>query len=61
MICHETGDIEQATSTYEKIIAIDPEYSIALNNLAWIFLTAPDEKMRNKDRALGLAKRASGA
>ena len=58
MICHEMGEFEQATLTYEKIIAIDPGHSISLNNLAWILLTAPDEKIRNKDRALGLAERA---
>ena len=29
-----------------------------MNNLAWIFLTAPNEQLRNKDKALELAKRA---
>ena len=58
MVCHEMGELEQATLTYEKIIAIDPEHSISLNNLAWILLTASDEKFRNAERALDLAKRA---
>ena len=58
MICHEMGELEQATLIYENIIAIDPEHSMSLNNLAWILLTATDEKIRDEDRALGLSKRA---
>ena len=52
------GELEQATLTYEKIIAIDPDHSMSLNNLAWILLTATDESLRDEGRALGLAKRA---
>ena len=58
MVCHEMGELDQAVMTYEKIIAIDPDHAISLNNLAWIFVTAPDEEIRDVGRALDLAKRA---
>jgi Zn-dependent protease with chaperone function len=58
MVCHEMGEFDQAVMTYEKIIAIDPDHAISLNNLAWIYVTAPDEKTRDIGRALDLAKRA---
>jgi len=58
MVCQEMGELDQAVMTYEKIIAIDPDHAISLNNLAWILVTAPDEWMRDIGRALDLAKRA---
>jgi tetratricopeptide (TPR) repeat protein len=58
MVCHEMGKFDQAVMTYEKIIAINPDHAISLNNLAWIFVTAPDGEIRDTGRALDLAKRA---
>lgn len=58
MLCHEMGEYGKAVEAYEKIISLDPNQSVSLNNLAWILLTAPDERLRDKDRGLVLAKRA---
>ncbi len=58
MVCQEMGEFDQAVIAYEKIISIDPNHAISLNNLAWILVTAPDEGTRDIGLALNLAKRA---
>jgi len=58
MVCHEMGEYEKAIETYERIIELDSNQAMSLNNLAWILVTAPDERLRNRGRALDLAKRA---
>jgi tetratricopeptide (TPR) repeat protein len=59
MVYQHTGKYGEAIRAYEKIIDLDPNQAIALNNLAWLLVTAPDETMRDKARALDLAKRAT--
>jgi len=58
MVCHEMGALDKAIESYEKILALDPKHASSLNNLAWIFVTAPDESLRDHKRALELAERA---
>ena len=58
MLYHKLGDFKEAIRTYEKILSLDPYQTEALNNLAWILVTAPDETMRDKEKALFLAKSA---
>ena len=58
MVCHEMGEYEKAIETYERIIELDSDQAMSLNNLAWILITAPDEGLRDKGRALDLAKKA---
>lgn len=58
MVCHETGKYQEAINAYEKVLEIDPNQAASLNNLAWILTTAPDERLRDKVRALNLAKKA---
>ncbi len=58
MIYQRIGDIEGAIQTYEKILILDPDNAISLNNLAWILVTSADHSLRNPERALDLAKRA---
>jgi len=58
MVCHEMGKYRKAIETYDKIINLDPNQAVSLNNLAWILVTAPDQDLRDKVRALDLAKRA---
>lgn len=58
MIYHEGGKYKEAIETYEKILEMDGAQPVALNNLAWLLVTAPDEKLREPERALALAKKA---
>ena len=50
--------LRQAIDHYEKAVRADPSSIYALNNLAWIFSTAPDDIFRNGARAVELAKKA---
>jgi tetratricopeptide (TPR) repeat protein len=52
------GNYEEAIRAYKRVLSLDPNQPIALNNLAWILVTAPDAELRNKEKALTLAKRA---
>jgi Zn-dependent protease with chaperone function len=58
MIYHERGKYKKAIEAYEKILDLDQAQPVALNNLAWLLVTVPDETLREYDRALTLAKRA---
>ena len=58
MIYHEMGRLKEAIETYKKVIRLDPTRAVALNNLAWIMVTAPDKDLRDRQRALALAKEA---
>ncbi len=58
MLYHENGEYEKAKATYEKVLTLDPDVPSALNNLAWLLITAPDETLQDRTRALDLAKRA---
>jgi tetratricopeptide (TPR) repeat protein len=49
-----TKDHRAAAEAYEKVLKIDPKYSPALNNLAYIY----SEYLNNLDRANDLAQRA---
>jgi tetratricopeptide (TPR) repeat protein len=55
---HSIGRLEKAIEAYERVIALDPSRAAALNNLAWILVTTPDEGLRDRRRALMLAKEA---
>jgi Zn-dependent protease with chaperone function len=57
-VYHEMGKLNEAIKTYEQVISLDPSRARALNNLAWILVTAPDERLRDRERALTLAKKA---
>ncbi|MCJ7596194.1 MAG: M48 family metalloprotease [Desulfobacterales bacterium] len=58
MVYLRTGNYQEAIRAYEKLLSLDENRAIALNNLAWILVTSPDEALRDKERALILAKRA---
>lgn len=49
---------EKAADAYENVIRIDDKNIHALNNLAWLLATCPDEQFRDGPRALDLALRA---
>jgi tetratricopeptide (TPR) repeat protein len=58
MIYHEIDRVEEARATYETVLKLDPDRAVALNNLAWILVTDPDEASRDPERAIKLAEKA---
>ncbi len=58
MVYHHMKKYQEAIETYERIINLDPGQAVALNNLAWLLVTVPDEDLRDEGRALDLAKKA---
>jgi Zn-dependent protease with chaperone function len=58
VVYHNMGKYREAKETYEKIISLDPNQAVSLNNLAWLLVTTFDEELRDVRRGLDLAKRA---
>ncbi len=52
------GDFRETIKLYERVLSLDENQPIALNNLAWILVTANEVELRDKKRALALARRA---
>ena len=48
----------EAAEAYEQAVALDPRNTQALNNLAWLYSTSADHRLRDPTRALMLARRA---
>ncbi len=49
---------DKAVEKYETVIRLDPDQSVALNNLAWILVTSDDPGLRDDRRGLELALKA---
>ena len=58
VVYQELGKYEEAMAAYNKVLEIDPNRAVSLNNLAWLLVTAPEERLRDEPRALDLAKKA---
>jgi len=58
MAYHEMGKYTEAIEAYEKVLILDGEQAVVLNNLAWLLITVPDEGLRDPRRALVLAEKA---
>ncbi len=52
------GKFDEAISHYSKALQITPDSVNMLNNLAWIFATVEDEKLRDPAQAVRFGKRA---
>jgi len=52
------GDHPAALADLEKALALEPDDSGVLNNLAWLLATSPDDDLRNGKRAIELATKA---
>ena len=55
----EKGETVDAIAHYEKAIEAQPDLVEALTNLAWIFATSSDANIRNGQKAVELAEKAS--
>ncbi|RLF53811.1 MAG: hypothetical protein DRN37_11125 [Thermoplasmata archaeon] len=58
MLYHKMEDYGKAKEVYEKILALDPDRPVSLNNLAWLLATSDDPGIRDRKRALVFAKKA---
>lgn len=58
MMLAQRGDIRAAIHHYRAALEIDPDQPGALNNLAWILATHPDDALRNGKDAVAYAQRA---
>jgi tetratricopeptide (TPR) repeat protein len=58
MVYQQMGNYPEAIHVYERVIELDPGQAVSLNNLAWLLVTAPDKELRDKSRALVLARKA---
>ncbi|MBL7175825.1 MAG: M48 family metalloprotease [Desulfobacteraceae bacterium] len=58
MVYHKMGRYYEAVETYERIISLDRQQAMALNNLAWLLVTEAEDELRDPQRALTLAKNA---
>ena len=57
-IYEQLGQTRKVLACYDKAIAQEPNSVPALNNLAWLLATCPDDGIRNGTRAAELAERA---
>ncbi len=48
----------EAAAEYEKAVKLEPKNALALNNLAWLYCTSPEDGVRDPARAMELATRA---
>lgn len=57
---YATGDARNAVKHFERAVALQPGSSdtVALNNLAWILATCPDDSVRNGNEAVLYAEQA---
>lgn len=58
IVYYEMNRYTEAKETYKRVLLLDGEQAIALNNLAWLLVTAPEEGLRDPERALVLAEKA---
>ena len=55
---YDLRQYENAKVAYENVLKIDPVNVHALNNLAWLLATCPDQSLRDPERSLALARQA---
>jgi tetratricopeptide (TPR) repeat protein len=54
----ESGEYRAALADYEQAHRLAPDDPWPMNNLAWVLCVAPDDKLRNGQRAVKLAMKA---
>lgn len=60
-LAQRRGDWAQAKKLLEQGLELDPNNPEAINNLAWLLATAPDESIRDGEKALQLAGKLKDA
>jgi Zn-dependent protease with chaperone function len=55
---YESGNYDGVKRAYETSLELNPRNPHVLNNLAWLYATATDQRLRRPERALTLAKAA---
>ncbi|NOX35824.1 MAG: M48 family metalloprotease [Deltaproteobacteria bacterium] len=55
---YDKKNYKKAIDSYENVLKVDSYNIHALNNLSWLFATCPEQKYRNRDKALEYATRA---
>lgn len=55
---YQMGHTSDAVEAYQTCLKLNPEMPEALNNLAWLLATSPDDRFRNGVEAVHLAGRA---
>lgn len=55
----QTGRVREGIQQWETSLGIDPNDGNALNNLAWVLATLPDDSIRDGKRAVRLAEQAA--
>jgi tetratricopeptide (TPR) repeat protein len=58
MTLGQLGRTREAIAQYREALRLDPNLAGALNNLAWVLATSPDDELRNGAEAIRLAERA---
>ena len=54
----EEDHVREAIQHYERVLALSQDHAEALNNLAWLLSSSPDDSIRDGKRAVALAERA---
>ena len=49
----------EACAQYQRVLELDPDDIAALNDLAWILATCPDDSLRDGAKAVKLAEKAA--
>lgn len=57
LLCEERG-FREAVDQYHRVLALEPDNTTALNNLAYVSINCPDKTVRNVPAAIELAERA---
>lgn len=58
-VYYEKGDLHKAEAYFKKALALNPHDPEILNNLAWLYATAPDKKLYRPQEALKLSQQAA--
>ena len=56
---YSSKNFTETINAYRQSLRIDPNYTHALNNLAWLYATCEVERFRDPKKALDLAERAA--